>query len=92
MSDTGKSTITSITTTTKSLSNTHIYLLITFVVSLIIVIINGRILNEINLSKSKSDPKIQSAHKWAAWTVGIFSTIALISIVAFVVLFFIKKK
>lgn len=57
------------------------YLVVTFIVLIVIIIFIGRILNEINLSKSKSDPRIQTAHKWAAWGVGLSSTIAAITFI-----------
>jgi hypothetical protein len=70
-----------------------LYLLLTFVISLVIVIICGRILNEINLSGSscKTDSRIASAHRWAAWSVGIFSTVAGISLIAFILTFYFES-
>lgn len=74
------------------LSQTQIYLIIAFITFLIFIIISGRILNELNLSKSKTDSNIKSAHKWAAWSVGIFSTLAVLSLTGFIVLFFVSPK
>lgn len=50
-------------------------LIIIFIVFLIITIVSGRILYEINQSGCKtSDSNIESAHKWSAWSVGISAT------------------
>ncbi len=46
-------------------------LIIAAVIFLVIVIVSGRFLAEINLSKCKTDPNIITAHWWAAWAVGI---------------------
>ncbi len=74
------------------LSQPQIYLIIAFIIFLVFIIISGRILNELNLSKSKKDANIESAHKWAAWSVGIFSTFAALSLIGFIVLFFVSPK
>ncbi|XWV25471.1 putative ORFan [Tupanvirus deep ocean] len=66
-----------------------VYLIIGFVIFLVIVIISGRILNEINLSSCTSDSHIKIAHSWAAWVVGISSTVAGILLILFIVSFFI---
>ena len=76
----------------KGITKMHIALIIVFVISLVIIIIAGRILNMINLSTCKKDPKIISAHKWAAWTVGIFSAIATLALAVFVITFFMNKS
>ena len=73
-------------------SNFQIALIITFVIALVIVIICGRILNKINLSSATNDKDIQSAKRWAAWSVGIFSFVAAISLIGFLYLFFMAKK
>ena len=65
------------------------YLFIMFAIFLTILIISGRILNEINLSKCSSDPNIAIAHKWAAWTVGISATGTGITFIAFIAMFFV---
>ena len=52
-------------------------LIISAIIFLILVIFSGRILNLINKSSCKPDANMQSAHKWAAWAVGI-STMGLI--------------
>jgi len=51
------------------------YLVITFIIFLVVLILSGRILNLINLSSSacRSNSDIKTAHKWAAWAVGITS-------------------
>lgn len=52
-----------------------ISLIIISVIFLVITIVSGRILYEINQSSCKSsDSNIQTAHKWAAWAVGIAAT------------------
>lgn len=75
----------------EQLEGARIYLIVTLIILILIIIITGRILNEINLSKDKSDSNIQSAHKWAAWSVGLSSTFAVLTLV-FVGLSFIPKK
>lgn len=72
--------------------NVSIYLIIAFILFLAIVIVSGRILNEINLTSSscRSDSHIQSAHKWAAWTVGISATGAGLALLALIVIIAIK--
>jgi len=67
------------------LGKIEVYLFMMFIVFLIIVIVSGRILNEINLSKS-SDSHIKIAHRWAAWSVGISATAAGLSLIAFIAL------
>ncbi len=73
-------------------SNFQIALIITFVIALVFVIICGRILNQINLSSAGNDKNIQSAKRWAGWSVGIFSTVAALSLLGFLYLFFMAKK
>jgi hypothetical protein len=67
---------------------TEFYLIISFIVFLVMVIISGRILNEINKS-SCTDPNIKTAHKWTAWAVGISSAAAGISLIAFIAILFV---
>lgn len=61
----------------------RIYLIIAFAVLILIIIITGRILNEINSSKSKTDPKIKAAREWAVWSVGLGTTFAGITLIIF---------
>jgi len=62
-------------------------LLISSIISLILVIISGKILDDINKSGQKSaNTYIQNAHKWAAWTVGISSTLTGLTLIAFILL------
>jgi hypothetical protein len=64
-----------------------IVLVISFIVSLTIVIISGRILDDINKSGQKtSNTYIANAHKWAAWTVGISSALTGLTLIAFILL------
>lgn len=72
----------------KHITNHHYYLIIAFVILLVIIIITGRILNEINLSSATTDAHIESAHRWAKWTVIICSILAAGCIAAFVILLF----
>jgi hypothetical protein len=46
---------------------------IALIIFIVLLIVAGRILNLINNSKchTSNDPDIQTAHKWAAWSVGI---------------------
>lgn len=67
----------------------QINLFITFVVFLAIVVMVGRILNQINLSGVKSNSNIESAHRWAAWGVGLSSAGAGLSLLGFVLIFFV---
>lgn len=71
------------------LVKSKVYLIIGFIIFLAIVIISGRILNEINLSGCKSDSHIKIAHTWTAWVVGISSTAAGILLILFIASFFI---
>ena len=63
-----------------------ISLVVAFIFSLAVVILTGRILDDINKSGSKSDARIQNAHKWAAWAVGISSAAAGISLIGVIAL------
>ena len=66
-------------------------LIIAFIIFLVLVIISGRILNEINKSKCHtSDANIQIAHKWAAWAVGI-STAGLALVLIGIILIIVAK-
>ena len=71
------------------LIKTEVYLIFSFIIFLIIVIVSGRILNEINLSKCNTDKNIKIAHKWATWAVGISAAMAGLSLIAFIALMFI---
>ena len=49
-------------------------IVIAFIIFLILVIISGRILYDINKSSCKNtDAHLQDAHSWTAWTVGLAS-------------------
>jgi ABC-type cobalamin transport system permease subunit len=76
----------------EGVAKTQVSLFIAFVIFLVVVIISGRILNELNLTTSscKSDNHIKDAHKWAAWAVGISSTGAGLCLIGFIALFFIE--
>lgn len=63
---------------------------ISLFIFLIILIVVGRILNEINLSKCTTDKNIETAKKWASWAVGITSLGMIISLG--VIIFFIVKS
>ena len=55
-----------------------IALIIGFIFTLTVVILIGRVLDDINKSSSssKSDTHIQNAHRWAQWGVGISAALA----------------
>jgi uncharacterized BrkB/YihY/UPF0761 family membrane protein len=69
------------------LGKIEIFLVVGFILFLIVLIISGRILNEINKSSCKSDSNIKDAHKWAAWTVGISVVGVFITLVVLILLF-----
>lgn len=71
----------------ESIAKMSIELVITFVIFLVLLIVSGRILNEINLSKCSNDPNIKIAHKWTSWAVGISTTGVLVTIVLFILMF-----
>lgn len=73
-----------------SMIKTQIYLAIAFIIFLVIIIISGRILDDINKSSCGADPRIANAHKWAAWVVGLASAAAAITLIIFIVLFFVE--
>lgn len=74
----------------KSLFGREITLAITLIIFLIIVIVTGKILHEINKSKcfASGDQNILVAHKWCAWAVGISSTGMALTLILFLVLLF----
>ena len=76
----------------ESAFKTQAYLFIAFILFLVVVIITGKILNEINLSSSacKAEPHIAVAHRWSAWAVGISATGATLALIAFILLFFVE--
>ena len=66
---------------------TEIYLAVCIIIFLVIVILSGVILYEINKSGCK-DSHIVEAHKWAAWAVGLSSVGAGLAIIAFIAIIF----
>ena len=75
---------------TKSIIKYQIYLAIAFIIFLVLVIVSGRILDGINKSSCTNDPHIQNSKKWSAWSVGLASTAAALTLIAFIALFFVE--
>lgn len=68
-------------------------LIIALIIFLVLVIVSGRILNEINKSSCHtSDANIQIAHKWAAWAVGISSVAAGLVVIGIILIIVAKVE
>lgn len=76
----------------ESAFKTQAYLFIAFILFLVITIVTGHILNKINLASAacKAEPHIAVAHKWSAWAVAISSTGMALSLIVFILLFFVE--
>lgn len=65
--------------------------IIGFIISLVFLIINGRVLNKINDAscyKDKSSAELMTAHRWAAWGVGISAVATAVFLGAIILAFF----
>ena len=56
------------------------------VIFLVVLIISGRILAQINKSSCNSDSNIRDAHKWTAWVVALMSIALFLAIAGMVAL------
>lgn len=68
----------------------QIYLIITFIIFLILVIIAGRILYDLNNSGCQTDAHLLNAKKWDKYFLAICTTFMGLSLIAFIGLFFVE--
>lgn len=75
-----------------NLVKVQVYLFIAFVIFLVLVIISGRILDDINNAQCQSDANLKNASQWTKWFLGISVAAMGLALIAFISIFFIKKN
>lgn len=67
-----------------------IYLAIAFIIFLILVIISGKILSDLNKATCSTDPGVVSGKKWSKWLVGISTVGMIVTLIGLIVILFMK--
>ena len=71
---------------------TQIYLAIAFVLFLILVIISGRILDDLNKTKCTADAYLDNSKKWSKYFLAVSTIGMILALIGFIAFFFMKKK
>lgn len=68
----------------------QVYLVIVFIIFLVLVVIGGSILANLNKAGCQTDVNMLDAKKWVKWFLGISVVGMLLALIAFIALFFVE--